>query len=81
MSKWNSRLTLEITDVRVQRLQEINEADCWAEGIQKRLSTPSRDTLSRMNYSPAGAPIDAYKIVWKTSTDLILGRRNPWVWR
>lgn len=34
MPRWASRLTLTVTDVRVQRVQEMSEDDAWAEGCK-----------------------------------------------
>lgn len=40
MWRWASRLTLHVTDVRVQRLQEISTDDALAEGVDQESADP-----------------------------------------
>lgn len=75
LPRWASRLTLEVTDVRVERLNDISEADAQAEGAW----------LWRDDNYPAWIidhPRDAFCHLW----DSINGDRpglawkyNPWV--
>lgn len=71
MPRWASRITLEITGVRVERLQEINLADIQAEGIYDNRATRN-----------APIQIGKFKILWD-STNAKRGYSwaiNPWVW-
>lgn len=68
MPRWASRITLEIAGVRVERLQEISEADAIAEGI------PSGDV------SPPDMARFAYRQLWESINGHGSWDANPWVW-
>jgi len=70
MPRWASRITLEITGVRVERLNEISEEDAKAEGVigEKYIGQGFDECLNRV----------AFCTLW----DSIYGtwEQNPWVW-
>lgn len=65
MPRWASRITLEVTGVRVERLQDISADDCWAEGIP---------------YSPDVDPVHEYRNLWEQINGPDSWAANPWVW-
>lgn len=68
-----SRITLEVTGVRVERLQDISEADASAEGVQAGYGEP---------FDPAHTISDQrrFELVWKQIHDEASWNANPWVW-
>lgn len=71
MPKWAARIWLEITDVRVERLQSITEADCLAEG-----TTGGHGAIPGYAYS--ATPLEHFRHIWEsTGGDWAA---NPWVW-
>ena len=66
MPRWASRITLEIESVRVERLQDITEADARAEGVP----ADTRDGFSRA----------AYVTLWESINGKGSWAKNPWVW-
>jgi len=68
MPRWASRVTLEITDIRIERLQDISEDDAEAEGAH--------------GYTNAASPIDFFICLWNSlNKKCDFGwETNPWVW-
>lgn len=72
MPRWASRLTLHVTDVRVQRLQDISEADATAEGVE-RDSDGWRDYLMPKTQC-CGSALASFATLW----DSLNAERAPW---
>jgi hypothetical protein len=75
MPRWASRITLEITGIRVQRIQEISEADAITEGALLEI-TKYGLTMEYQNH------IEPFCELWD---DINFKRgysweSNPWVW-
>lgn len=77
MPRWASRITLEITDVRVERLQDISEADAVAEGCK-----PIRPELVQdgLIVRPGRSAVEEFRLVWESINGPESWAANPWVW-
>lgn len=74
MSRWACRLVLEITDVRVERLQDISREDATAEGV---------DAWAATALPPAGQledPRVQFALLWQAINGATSLDANPWVW-
>lgn len=81
MPRWASRITLEITDVRVERLQEISEADAIAEGIEPGSARDFWKLYGRgANGDMDRSPRVAYRSLWESIHGVGSWDANPWVW-
>ncbi len=91
MPRWASRITLEVTNVRVQRLQEISEEDARAEGLdwasvqcfsRRDVDDGDREDPREVGYGSGSFARDNFRRLWNS----INAKRghgwdaNPWVW-
>jgi hypothetical protein len=81
MPRWASRITLRITDIRVERLQDISEDDARAEGAMRHDGGTYWHSGWRHDYSDVHA--DAYSSfarLWNNINGPGAWGANPWVW-
>jgi len=74
MPRWASRITLEITGVRVERLQDISMKDACAEGVPAKLEGSTDEPwgpLALVNFGRLWNQINGKRADWDS---------NPWVW-
>lgn len=80
MPRWASRILLEITDVRVERLNAISEQDARAEGIIDGgcLNCGEPEPCGCANPEPDAT--DAFAYLWQSIYGQENWNANPWVW-
>jgi len=79
MPRWASRITLEIVNVRVERLQDISDDDAKAEGFEYYGETLFKDYGEILAEHTA---IYKYASYWDllNARQGFLWKSNPWVW-
>ena len=76
MPRWASRITLEITGIRAERLQEITEEDAKAEGCSAR--DEPFDLIKSFNSSPSAK--GHFEKLWNSLNPKYSWEANPFVW-
>ncbi|EPY7180480.1 morphogenetic protein [Klebsiella pneumoniae] len=81
MPRWASRILLEITDVRVERLNAISEKDATAEGVPPAGSLlpdyPGTFLTPKGDFATAKV---AFQRLWESIYGEEGWKANPWVW-
>lgn len=80
MPRWASRLTLEITDVHVERLNDISADDAHAEGVQAWIETFNQSSSYHENGQLQAYPVTAFSRLWQSINGPDSWDANPWVW-
>ncbi|ENO80302.1 hypothetical protein [Thauera sp. 63] len=77
MPRWASRILLEITAIRVERLNEISQSDARAEG-----APPSHLSIDRVSreFGFADFPRSWFGQLWEHINGPGSWEANPWVW-
>ncbi len=78
MPRWASRITLEITAVRVERLQAISEADAIAEGVEQYKSGYFKAYNCKEGFCTTA--FVSFMSLWSQINSPGSWDANPWVW-
>ncbi|HCF1489572.1 TPA: hypothetical protein NH848_002242 [Pseudomonas aeruginosa] len=79
MPRWASRILLEITAVRVERLQDISEEQALAEGVHGEPCDHARQACSDIGCWGDTAK-GAFGFLWEQLNGAGAWQANPWVW-
>lgn len=78
MPHWASRITLEITNIRVEQLQDISEEDAATEGIYLHADGNYTNYLSETGYALNAK--SSFSSLWESINGPGSWDTNPWVW-
>lgn len=82
MPRWASRILLEITDVRVERLQAISDKQAMAEGVRLYADHAALGDWyhveGKETYS--ADPRKSFELLWSSINGPTAWDANPWVW-
>jgi hypothetical protein len=76
MPPWASRITLNVVNVRVERLHGIDDADALREGVKFYDPEHLWDVPE-----PPFTPREVFNHLWARFKGVASWRSNPWVWR
>ncbi|HCL3204988.1 TPA: hypothetical protein N2A04_001738 [Pseudomonas aeruginosa] len=79
MPRWASRILLEITAVRVERLQDISEEQALAEGVRGEPCDHARQACADIGCWGDTAK-GAFGFLWESLNGEGSWAANPWVW-
>jgi hypothetical protein len=80
MPQWASRLALEVTETRIERLQDISEADAVAEGVYRNQEGSGGGWRYAEGEATYAFAASAYRELWETVNGAGAWEANPWVW-
>lgn len=84
MPRWASRITLEITGVRIERLQDITEGDAKQEGVEpisfEKFSAEDRALLDYPLMESGDSYRNGFAFLWESINGPGSWAKNPWVW-
>lgn len=84
MPKVAARIWLRITNVRVERLQDISEEDAKAEGIDELFDSSVEERWKNYGLEPYNKPLNnpasSFMTLWWRINGMDNWDANPWVW-
>lgn len=81
MPRWASRMLDEITEVRIERVQSITDADAIAEGVESwAASDDGMQMLRELGFAVPTRPRFLFKLLWSKINGAESWEANPFAW-